>query len=457
MGAKAGQRGNRGRDRAAGRQRLGLILFGALFVLLFVIFAVTEGIGSPSVPSGDVAKVQGVSDELANVSKKEFDKALERQVAGAKLKKPPAPGSKKYEELKEAVVTELLEAIWIRGEAEALGIKITSKQIEEELAQVKKTSFPSESAYKKFLKESKLSEEDVSNIIETKALGTAIEGQIKSEVPAPSSSEIESYYQAEKTAQFTEKESRDARIIINKDKGKVEAAKKLLEKDNSPANWKKVAGKYSSSPTAASKGGLQEGITEEALAAPGAGPLKTAIFGSATGELQGPVKLESNWFVVEVVKLNPAKVKSLGEVKAQIEETLKAEKQQEFFSEWVNGYFVRWTSRTQCASGFEVEKCADFKTSGHPKSAPSACFETNPKTPATACPAIVTPTSPALPGSVTEQKPKGEPFQQRPLPESTGEEGAAATEVPAGAAPEGEAAPEGGEAGTESPEGSTGE
>jgi parvulin-like peptidyl-prolyl isomerase len=364
VGAKAGQRGNRERGRAAGRQRLALILFGALFVLLFVVFAVTEGIGSPSVPSGDVAKVQSVSDELANVSQEEFDNSLARQVAGAKLKKPPAPGSKKYEELKQAVVTELLEAVWIRGEAEDLGVKVTSKQVEEELAQVKKQSFPSESAYKKFLKESKLSEEDVSNIIETKALGTAIEEQIKSEVPPPSSSEIDSYYQAEKKAQFTEEESRDARIIINKDKGQVEAAKKLLEKDNSPANWKKVAKKYSSNPAAASKGGLQEGITEKALEAPGAGPLKTAIFGSATGELEGPVKLETNWFLVEVVKLNPQKVKSLGEVKAQIEETLKAEKQQEFFSEWVNDYFVRWTGRTYCADGYEVEKCANFKSSG---------------------------------------------------------------------------------------------
>jgi parvulin-like peptidyl-prolyl isomerase len=457
VGAKAGQRGNRGGNRAAGRQRLGLILFGALFVVLFVVFAVAEGIGSPGVPSGDVAKIQGVSDEDASISEKEFESTLERQVAGAKLKKPPAPGSKKYEELKTGVMTELLEGAWIRGEAEDLGVKVTNKQIEEELAQVKKQSFPSESAYKKFLKESKLSEEDVSNILETKALGTAIEEQIKSEVPAPSSSEIDSYYQAEKATQFTEKESRDARIVINKDKGKVEAAKKLLENDNSPASWKKVAGKYSSNPTAAGKGGLQEGITEEALAAPGAGPLKKAIFDSATGELQGPVELEGNWFVVEVVKLNPAKVKSLGEVKAQIEETLKAEKQQEFFSEWVSSYFVRWTSRTRCADGFEVEKCANFTSSGHPSSAPSACYEANPKTPATACPAIVTPTSPALPGSITEQKPKGEQFQQRPLPESGGEEGEAATEVPAGAAPEGEAAPEGGEAGAESPEGATGE
>jgi foldase protein PrsA len=437
VGAKAGQRGSSGKDRASGRQRLALILFGALFALLFLGYAIAEGIGSPSVPSGDVAMVQGVSDEFANFSQEEFDRAMARQIAGAKLKKAPAPGSKKYEELKKGVLSEQLEAIWIKGEAEELGVTVTNKQIEEELAQVKKQSFPSEAAYKKFLKESKFTEEDVNNIIEVKALGTGVQEQINSEAPQPSSSEIESYYQAEKATQFTEEESRDVRLVINKDKGQVEAAKKLLDKDNSPASWKKVVKKYSSSPTASNKGGLQEGITEEFLK----GPLKTAIFGSATGELKGPVKFETNWFLVEVVKLNPAKVKSLGEVKAQIEETLKGEKQQEFFAEFFADYKTKWQKRTYCADGFEIEEfCANAKSSGHPASASPACYEADPKTPAKECPAIVTPTSPALPGSISEQKPKGEPFPQRPLPESSVEE--TGTEVPAGAVPQGEAGAE---------------
>jgi hypothetical protein len=150
------------------------------------------------------------------------------------------------------------------------------------------------------------------------------------------------------------------------------------------------------------------------------------------------------------VKLNPAKVKSLPEVKAQIEETLKAETQKEFFAEFVTGYTSKWISRTHCASGFEVvEQCSNFKGSGHPKTASPACYEANPKTPAKECPAPVTPISPALPGSVSVQKPKGEPFPQRPIPESSGG-GEASTELPPGAAPEGEAP-------AEAPAGETGE
>lgn len=418
---------------------MALVVFGAVFILLFIGFAIAQGIGSPSVPSGDVAKVQDVPDELANVSQEEFDHAMAQQVAGAKLKKPPAPGSTKYEELKETALRELLEQRWIRGEAEELGIKITDKQVEEELAKIKKESFPSEAAFKKFLKESKFTLEDVNDIVEVRVLSTAIQEQVNSEAPAPSSSQVKGYYEAEKEAQFTEKESRDVRLIVNKDKGKVEAAQKELEKDHSPAAWKKAAKKYSSDPTSKAKGGLQEGITEEFLQE----PLKKTIFGAATGELVGPVKYETNNLLLEVVKLNPAKVKPLPEVKAQIEETLKSEGQQEFFAEFVGDYQSKWHSRTYCADGYVIEGCANYTGSGHPSNAAPACYEADPKTPAKECPSPVTPISPALPGSVTEQKRKGEPFLQRPIPESSGEGEGAETEAPVpGAAPE-EAAPEG--------------
>jgi foldase protein PrsA len=434
VGAKAGQRGKPGRDRGAGRQRLALIVFGAIFVLLFVGFAIAEGIGSPSVPSGDVAKVQNVPAEFADVSQEEFNRGIDRAVAGAKEKKPPAKGSKKYEEMTESVVRELLEGTWIRGEAEEMGIKVTDKQVEDKLAQIKKESFPTKGSFEKFLKESHFTEEDVNNVVEVQVLSEAIQEQVNAESPAPSRSEVQSYYEAEKAAQFTEKESRDVRIILNKDKSKVDAAKKELEGDHSPAGWKKAAKKYSSDPASKAKGGLTEGISEEFLQE----PLKKAIFDAATGELVGPTKFETNWILTEVVKLNPAKVKALPEVKAQIEETLKAEKQKEFFAEFVSDYTSKWTSRTYCASGFEVEQCANFKTTGHPKNASPACYEANPKTPAKECPSPVTPISPALPGSVTVQKPKGEPFPQRPLPETSGG-GEGSTELPPGAAPEGEA------------------
>ncbi|MGN6815518.1 MAG: peptidyl-prolyl cis-trans isomerase [Solirubrobacterales bacterium] len=437
MGAKAGQRGKPDPARGARRQRFALILFGLLFVLLFVIFAAAEGIGSPSVPAGDIALIQGVPDQLSHVSEEEFEKALERQASGAKLKKTPQPGEPKYEELKEAAVKELVERVWLQGEAEERGLSVTEKEVATELKTIKEQNFPTEQAYQKFLKESNFTQHEVNEILRQQILTKKIEEAAKAEAPEPTSAEIADYYEAEKAAKFTVKASRDVRVIVNEDKSKVEAAQKELENDHSPASWKKVTQKYS--PTTKTNGGLTPGVQEELLPE----ELKKPIFSAATGELIGPIKSEKNYLLLEVVKLHPAKTKSLKEAEAEIISALTQEKQQAVFNEFVSEYTGRWRARTHCASGFVTEQCANFKSSGHP-TAPAGCFEANPKTPATECPAPVAQAKPALPGTVTVLKPKGEPLAQRPKPEASEEAG---TEVPT---PEGapEATPEA-EAGSE--------
>jgi parvulin-like peptidyl-prolyl isomerase len=429
----------------SGKQRLGLLLFGVIFIGLFAVFAVAEGLGQPSVSSGDAALVKGAPSGDSTISEAAVRKAVLQQASQAGQKKIPKPGEKKYEELQENAFKELIQNVWIKGEAEELGISVTEKQIETELEQIIKTNFKTQATFEKFLKSSHFTEEEVNEKVETQLLGKKIQETVSNEAGSASKSEIEAYYEAEKETQFTTGASRDVRLILNEDKGEVEKAKAALEKDNSPANWKKVAPKYSTDPTTKVNGGLQPGITEEFVK----GELKKAIFGSSTGELVGPVKFEKNWILVEVVKLTPEKVKSLKEVESQISSTLTQERQQEFFSEFVSGFQSKWTSRTYCAADFvENELCGNRKSSGHPSTAPPACYEANPKAPATECPAPVAQAVPALPGTVTEQKPKGEPFPQRPRPQTQvsetslgGEEGAPPTGAPPAEAPPAEAPP----------------
>jgi peptidyl-prolyl cis-trans isomerase C len=439
VGAKGRQRrkgagGSPQADRSAGRQRLGLILFGALLVILFVIFAVAQGIGAPSVPSGDVALVSNAPSGIGAVSQDAYDRAFERQVKGSK-EKTPQPGNPKYVEAQEAALGELLDTIWIRGQAEEMGLSVTEKQIEDEFANIKKQQFPTKKAYAEFLKESGLTPDEVHSLVEVQLLIKKIQEAVSAEAAPPSNSEIEAYYEAEKEKQFTTPASRDVRIIVSKDKAQVEKAKAALDKDSSAASWKKVASQYSSDPTTKSKGGLQAGITEEFVT----GALKSAIFDSATNELVGPVKFEANYFLLEPVKLTPAKTKTLGEVRSQITQTLQQTGQQEAFSSFVLEYETKWRSRTHCASGYLIKKCANYRGTGHPANAPPNCYEADPKVPAKECPSVVTPISPALPGSISETKPKGEPFPQRPIPVSGGQPSSAALEgAPTEAPPTGE-------------------
>ena len=413
-------------------QRLSLIVFGALLIALFVGFAVAQGLGRDSVPDGDVALVEEVPEGANTISEAEFKLAVLQQALQNELKKTPKEGSDKFEELKVAAMGELLDFIWIKGEAEELGIKPpTAKKMEEELDKVKEQNFPTPAAYKEFLETSKLTQEEVDKRIELQVLSGLISARVQGRADTPTESQIADYYEAEKATQFTTKPSRDVRIVTNKDKAKADAAKAALDADDSPANWKEVAQKYSADPATKAKGGLQPGLTEELLAT--AGPLKDEIFGAATNEVLGPIKYQGNYLVIEVVKLNPEKVQSLEEAKAQIESTLKQQLQETFFEKFVANFQSKWESRTICASGFEVQRCSNYKGTGHPAEADPACYEADPKKPATECPSVVTPIKPAVPGSVTIVLPKGEQLVQRPVPAGADKAAAGAgEELPAG-------------------------
>jgi parvulin-like peptidyl-prolyl isomerase len=430
VGAKSGRnkRGGRGRPKKAapqtgGRkggsrtgQRVGLILFTVVFVALFVIFAVAEGIGAPSVPSGDIAVISNAPDGLGNISEAEYKASFARQETQAGLKKAPKAGSKKEEELHKATIEELISKVWIFGEGEELGIKVTPKEVETQLEKVKEESFKTEKAFQEFLKEQNLNEEEVNQLIELQIIQTKIQEKVPKEAPPVTEKEAEEYYEAEKATQYTKKPSRDVRVIVNENKKEVEEAQKALEADNSEASWKKVTKKYS--PTTESNAGLQKEISEEFLTE----PLKKDIFDAEVGELVGPVKQEKNYLLLEVVKTHPKSVQPFSEVKTTISTQLTQEAEQKYFTEWVtNDYQATWSARTTCASGFEIENCGNYKGTGHPATAAASCYEANPKKPPTECPSPVVLNSPAVPGSVTVAKPEGERKQQGPLaPQPTG-------------------------------------
>jgi parvulin-like peptidyl-prolyl isomerase len=441
VGAKSGRNKRSAKSRSQGKgapqggrtggvssaQRLGLVLFGVVFVALFVIFAVAQGLTPPSVPSGDIALVSNVPSEVGQISEADYKKMYKRQEGQAGLKKPPKAGSKKAEELHKASVGELLTAAWIAGEGEELGLKVTEKEIETELSKVKKESFKTEKAFQEYLTEQDLTEDEVTEQIELHIITSKIEQTVPKEAPEATEEEIKSYYETEKATQYTKKPSRDVRVVVNENKKEVEAAQKALEADNSEASWKKVTKKYS--PTTEANGGLQKEISEEFLTE----PLKKDIFTAATGELVGPVKQEKNYLLLEVVKLHPEAVQPFSEVKSTISTQLNQEKEQAYFSEWIKDFQTKWTSRSRCASGFTVEQCANYLGTGHPATASEACYEANPKTPAKECPAPVLQTSPAVPGSVSVAKPEGEKLAQRPIPVAEGKKGKAGAEAEAGA------------------------
>jgi parvulin-like peptidyl-prolyl isomerase len=416
------------------------MIFGVAFIVLFAIVAISEGVGDPSVPSGDAALVEDVPGDIGNVSEAEVAHAIELAAKQAGEKKVPKPGDPKYEEAKKAGMQSVLEGIWIQGIADEWGIEVTDAEVAKELKKVKKESFKSEAEFQKFLNESGYTPADIDERVKFQILSTKLQEQLKEKAPKPDQDDVEEYYEAAKATQFTQKPSRDVRLIVNKDRKKAEEALDALSGDNSEANWKKVAKKFSEDPTTKASGGLQKGVAEGVLEE----PLDAAVFDASEGVIEGPIKAQRGYTVFEVASETPESVQELKTVEAQIKSTLEQQFEQEYFTSFVSTFNNVWTQRTFCASDYVIERCANFKDSGHPVTAPAGCYEADPKGGRPeACPAPVNQLIPALPGTVTPLVPKGKPLAQRPRPKE--EEGKAATEglegLPPGAVPPAEGAP----------------
>lgn len=75
---------------------------------------------------------------------------------------------------RERTVATLIQAIWFEREAEALGIEVSDSKIEKELQKAKRESFRSEREYRRFLRDSGMTEDDVRFQLRLQALPEAI-------------------------------------------------------------------------------------------------------------------------------------------------------------------------------------------------------------------------------------------------------------------------------------------
>jgi foldase protein PrsA len=417
--------------KEAGLTRLALVGFGALFAVLFIAVAIAEGIGDPSIPSDAVAVVEDAPEGTGTVTEKDFNHAIVQAAASSGIKPVPKPGDEQYEGLKETALGELLQSIWLEGQAAEMGIEVTPKEVSAELTKIKEQSFESsEKKFQEFLKESHFTEADVLDRVKLQVLSNQVQEQIRNEASSPSSGEIQEYYEAAKSSQFTTPESRDIRLVVNKDKSKVEEAKAALEKDDSVESWEKVAKKYSSDPATKNKGGLQAAITEGGVSE----PLNKEVFAAEQGELTGPLRESRGFAIFEVAKITPATVQELEAVESQISTQLEEQAAQQSFARFVRNWESLWSSRTFCDADVAIERCANYEGSARPAEANPACYEADPKEPAEACPALIAQAKPALPGTVSVLEPEGQPLSQRPRPAGAEEEAAApeGLEVPPG-------------------------
>jgi peptidyl-prolyl cis-trans isomerase C len=288
-----------------------------------------------SIPPATVAK-QPQSGDIAvsvdgNVLKKsELEKDIKQKLAAYKAQIPADKIKKARTTLKKQIVDEFIMRNLMTNEVEKRKIAATDKEIEATMEQIKST-LPPDKKLETFMKENKISKEQI-------ALGIKVNKLVKQEAgnkTKPTQKEISKFY-AENKDKFMIPESVHVRHILiafaEGDDDKVKAEKKvkienLRKQIVDGADFAEVARKNSDCPSKDNGGDL--GMLRKGQAVK---PFEDAAFSQKINSIGPVVTTEYGYHLIQVLGLNPPKKMALEEVKGKISSYLEQQKQAYVFN-----------------------------------------------------------------------------------------------------------------------------
>jgi parvulin-like peptidyl-prolyl isomerase len=299
-----------------------------LLLAAFAGAALLAGCGSDkqSVPTNAVAVV---GDET--ITKAQFDQLMDQARASYKTQKRPIPkaGSPEDQALRGQAMQFLVQRAQFEQKADDLDVKVSDKDVDKRLAQLKKQYFGgSEKKYRDQLKQQGLSEEQVTQDVRAQVIQERIYNKVTKEVEV-TDKEIQQNYKKNK-AQYVQPASRDVRHILVKKKG---LADQLYGQLQGGANFASLAKKHSQDPSSKKQGGkltVSKGQTVP--------PFDKAAFSLARNALSKPVKTQYGWHIIQPLSaVKKSRTTPFKQVKDAIRQQLVQEKKQKKMTEWVNG------------------------------------------------------------------------------------------------------------------------
>ena len=313
-----------------------------LSLLSVLLVAACGGGDSESVPDDSIAVVAG-----QEIPRDQFDALLEQTKAGYKQqgRDVPKAGTPEYTTLKTNIVQYLVQRAQFEEKAEELGITITDKQIDDELAKIKKDFFQgSDAKMQAQLKKQNITLDSLKRDIRAKLVQEKLYAKVTGDVKV-TDKEIREYYDQHKDL-YGQPESRDVRHILVEKKA---LADNLYGQLQDGASFAQLAKKYSKDPGSAAQGGkltVSKGQTVPEF--------DKLAFELKTGELGKPVKTQYGWHIIEALSaVKAAKTQPFGDVQDQIKAQLLETKKSDAMTKWVNDVKKELGDKTDYQVGFE--------------------------------------------------------------------------------------------------------
>lgn len=242
-----------------------------------------------------------------------------------------------YDAQKDQIVNYLIETQLVLQDAKGLGIEVTDEQVDEEV-KIGKEQLGSEEAYKSFLEQQGMTEEELRAYLkENLIIGQVLE-QVTKDV-AVTDEEVSKYYEDNK-AEFTVGAGADMSHILVPTE---EEAKNIKKEYEAGKTFEELAAQYGTDGTKETGGSL--GFIEydstmydkDFLA--GAKDL-------GEGEVSEPVKTQFGYHLIKTDNLKQETVTPFEEVKESLKEKLAQEQQYKVFNDYIQGLKDKATIET---------------------------------------------------------------------------------------------------------------
>jgi hypothetical protein len=252
----------------------------------------------------------------------------------------------RYRTLERRVLDFLISSQWLIGEARERGLAPSAREIERRYERKERESFPNGAAeFNEYAKDTGQTEADIKFDVEVELAASRLRGMVIEGEPRITQAQIAAYYS-----------ENERRYVV--------PAKRAIEivEVGSQAAAKKVKKEIESGRSFASVRPLHEPITRHTFPHSRIGEnLEEVIFSARPNALTGPLRLLSRWSVFKVKGITPAVQRTLAQVRTAIGRRLLAAQRRRRIAEFAATWTRRWTAMTDCAPGFVVPRCRQYK------------------------------------------------------------------------------------------------
>jgi parvulin-like peptidyl-prolyl isomerase len=310
------------------KTRLPILL---LSLALAALLAACGGGGSGPVPADSVARVGS-----ATITKADLSSVIDYADANYKAQKqtPPKVGTPAYTQLRDQAVAFLVNTEEYQQEGQKLGVTVTQKDLDKQVALIVKTRFKgSQKQLDAALKKDGITLTELEQYnLKPNLLSQKLQAKVTSDVKV-SDAAAQKYYDQNKTT-YTIPKTREVRHILVDKKS---LAQRIEQQVKSGANFAVLAKKYSKDTGSAAQGGKlcvahggSNGACQQTVP-----PFDKAAFSLKTNEV-GLVHSVYGWHIIQPVgAVKPAHVQTFKEVKAQIQSTLAQQQKGAAWQKWL--------------------------------------------------------------------------------------------------------------------------